>query len=211
LLKQIKKSSLIDDIVLAISKNKGNKIFVEFAKKNNLKFVIGSDRDVLRRLIDSAKYVDSDIVVRITSENPFVYWQGIDELIREHLKGGFQLSTYSNLPLGSSLEVIDRKALELSHKRGSKRHRSELCTLYINENPKKFKILKMQPPKKIMRPEVRLTVDTPQDLWVARLIHQYLGKKDQPINLEKILEFLDKNKMIRKINSDIPIEYKRFS
>ena len=77
-LDQIKKSKLIDEIVLGISEKEGNEIFVKFAKENQLKFVIGDDKDVLQRLIEGAKYVNADIVFRITPENPFIYWEGID-------------------------------------------------------------------------------------------------------------------------------------
>ena len=177
LLNQLRRSSMIKDIVLAISEKPGNEIFVNYAKEHELKFVEGNDVDVLRRLIDGAQYVNSDIILRVTPENPFIFWEGIDDLIRKHVSGKHDLSTYTNLPLGSSFELINRKALEYSHKHGSKKHRSELCTLFINENPDKFNILKCSPKKILRRPEIRLTVDTPQDLWIARLIHNSNGIK----------------------------------
>jgi len=90
-----------------------------------------------------------------------------------------------------------------------KEHRSELCTLYINQNQKKFKILRYKPSKKIMRPDIRLTVDSPQDLILSRLIHKKLGKGEKPISLEKIIKFLDTNTEILEINSDVPIGVSR--
>ena len=210
-LKQIKKSKLIDDIVLAISNHPGNEIFIEFAKKNNIKFVQGDDKDVLSRLILGANFVEGDIIVRTTSENPFIYWEGIDMLIKNHLENKNDLTTFSGLPLGASMEVINKKALEISHKQGKSNHRSELCTLYINENPKKFKISRLKVVKSLHRPELRLTVDTPQDLMVARLIFKNLAKNNQMIKIETIIKFLDSNPEIQKINSDIAIEYQRFN
>lgn len=210
LLNQIRRSTMIKDIVLAISEKPGNEIFVNYAKEHELKFVEGNDVDVLGRLIDGAKYVNSDIILRVTSENPFIFWEGIDNLIRKHVSGKHDLSTYTNLPLGSSMELINRKALEYSHKHGSKKHRSELCTLFINENPDKFNILKCLPEKILRRPEIRLTVDTPQDLWIAKLIHNSIGIKNKPIPLRKIINFLDHNSQIKKINANIPIQYKKY-
>lgn len=209
LIEQIKKSSLIDDIVLAISENVGNDPFIEFAKSHNLSYVIGNDRDVLKRLILGAKAVHAKIIFRITSENPYIFWEGIDSLINNHLSGKYDLSFYNPLPLGTFYEIINLTSLELSHVKGSKRHRSELCTLYINEHQKKFKINQVLPSKDVQRPEIRLTVDSPQDLWVARLIYSSLGKNKFPFNLNKIIKFLDKNPSIKKINSDIPIGVSR--
>ncbi len=201
LLKQIKQSSYIDEVVLAISENRGNEPFVDFAKKNNIKFIRGDDNDVLQRLIKAAKLVNADILFRATADCPYIYWNGIDHLIQKHISGKFDLSFYEKIPLGSCYEIINLNSLEISHKKGSSRHRSELVTLFMNENQKKFKINRILPPKIFQRPEVRITVDSPQDLWVARIIHEQLGKGIKPISLKKIIKFLDNNPEITQINS----------
>jgi N,N'-diacetyllegionaminate synthase len=209
LINQIKKSKLITEIILAISNKPGNEIFIDFAQKNKLKFILGDDIDVLKRLIDATKYLESDIIFRVTPENPFIYWEGIDDLIKKHISGKYDLSMIEGLPIGSNYEVINRNALEISHKNGNYKHRSELCTLYINQNQKKFKILKIKPPKKIMRPDIRLTVDTPEDLIITRLISKKLGNTKKIISLDKIIEFIDKNPEILKINSSVPLGVSR--
>ena len=91
-----------------------------------------------------------------------------------------------------------------------KKHRSELCTLYINENPKKFKISRISAPSSLQKPNFRLTVDTPEDLQVARMIYSTFGKEDNPIKLDKIVRFLEKNSKIQKINSDVIVQHKIF-
>jgi spore coat polysaccharide biosynthesis protein SpsF len=209
LIEQIKKSKIIEDIILAISKEPGNEMFIDFAQKNKLKFILGSDRDVLKRLIDAAHYVNANVIFRITSENPFIYWEGIDELIKKHISRKNDLSIIDGLPIGSNYEIIDVNALEISHKNGNKKHRSELCTLYINQNQAKFRIFRDKPPKTILRPDIRLTVDTPQDLITSRIIYENLGNKKKPISLQKIIKFLDKNPKVLEINSDVPIGVSR--
>ncbi len=209
LLNQIKKSTLINEIVLAISENPGNEAFVNFAKEHKLKFIRGNDKDVLKRLIDGAKYVNADVVFRITSENPFIYWEKIDLLIKKHVENNFDISYIHNVPLGVGYEIINLKALEISHKFGSRRHRSELCSLYIKEHKDSFKIHRLEIEKALQRPEIRLTVDSPQDLWVARVIQKSIGKGGDPIPLRRIISFLDKNPNISRINSDIPVGLSR--
>lgn len=210
LISQLRKSMMLDDIVLAISEKPGNEVFVNFAKEHKMKFVEGDDRDVLKRLIYGAKYVNADTILRVTSENPLIYWEGIDQLVKKHIEGNFDLSTFRELPLGSSLEVIKLEALEKSHKYGTKKHRSELCTLYINENPDKFKICRLVPKKELRRSDLRLTVDTPQDLWVSRIIYDSLSRKNWPIKLGNIIEFLDGHNEVKKINSNVPVEFRIF-
>jgi N,N'-diacetyllegionaminate synthase len=205
LINQIKTSNKISEIVLAISENQGNQIFIDYAKKNNLKFVIGDDRDVLQRLIRGAELVDANIIFRVTSENPFIYWEGIDTLIKNHIKEKSEFSFVDNLPIGSGYEIINLNSLKKSHNLGNKRHRSELCSLYIYEHQKDFKIFRLQPSNELKKPNLRLTVDTPEDLLVARKIYENLGNDMKPIPLKKIVNFLEKYPNIIKINSDIPL------
>jgi spore coat polysaccharide biosynthesis protein SpsF (cytidylyltransferase family) len=50
--------------------------------------VIGSETDVLFRLIKAAKAVNADIVLRATTENPFVHWEYVNDLIKKHRATG---------------------------------------------------------------------------------------------------------------------------
>jgi N,N'-diacetyllegionaminate synthase len=205
LINQIKKSKRIEEIVLAISENPGNEFFVNFAKENNIKFVIGDDTDVLNRLIKGAEYVDANIIFRTTAENPFIFWEGIDDVINSHVNGKYDFTVVEDVPLGSGYEIINVTAFKKSHKNGMKKHRSELCSLYIFENQKKFKIQKYMPAKILQRPEIRLTVDNPQDLWVVRIISDNLQSNGKPIKLKQIISFLDSHHEVLKINSGIAV------
>jgi len=172
---------------LAISENEGNEYFIKYAKEKNLKFILGNDKNVLYRLIEGAKYVNADIIFRITPENPYIYWEGIDKVLRKHIVKNYDFSVIEDIPLGSGYEVINLDALEKSHALGSDKHRSELCSLYIYENQKKFRINRFFPEKSLQRPEIRLTVDNPEDLIVVRKIYENLGKNKNPIPLKKII------------------------
>lgn len=185
LIRQLKKSKLIDDVVLAISKNIGSDLYIKFAKETNTKFILGDEDDVVGRLLTGLKLVKANILVRITPENPFIYWEGIDKIISYHLSENSDLTFHGSLPLGSGLEIINLESLKQIHDKGSKKHRGELSTLYIYEHPKKFKISRFQPEKSLCKPNMRLTVDTPQDLWVARIIYEKLGNDGKPIPLKK--------------------------
>ena len=210
LIQNLKKSKLIDSIVLAISKKSSNKPLIEFAKENNLNYILGSEHDVLKRLIDAAKKVQAVNILRVGSENPFIFHEGIDNLIQKHVKGNYDLSTYSDLPLGSSFELVKLSALKISHKLGSKRHKSEYSTLFIDENPTRFNILREKPPKNLRRSKLRLTVDSPEDLIVIRKIYNAIGNKQKLLPLKQIINFLDKHPKIKKINSNIPLKYKKY-
>jgi spore coat polysaccharide biosynthesis protein SpsF len=210
LISQLKKSSLLDKIVLAISNDPGSKLYVNFAKKLKIPYVLGSEIDVLGRLIKGIKKENGDTLLRVTSENPFIYWEGIDNLIKNHIAGNYDLSFHKNLPIGASFEIINLTCLEKAHKFGKPIHRSEYSSLYFFENQKLFSINSVLPKKSLQFPKIRLTVDTPEDLIVARIIHTSLGNKTNPIKLEKIIKFLNSNKKVLNINSKIGLKYTRY-
>ena len=207
---QLKKSNLIDEIVFAISENIGAELYINLAKKMKVKYVLGSEEDVLGRLIKGAKKMNGDVVLRTTAENPYIFWEGIDPIIAKHIEGNYEFSYHKSLPLGAGMEIINLDLLEHMHKVGTKKHRGELSTLYIYENPKKFRMNEIKPSKKLQRPDLRLTVDTPEDLIVARQIQKGLKIKKQPMSLLKIINFLDKNPKLKKINSEISLKYTRY-
>ena len=202
-IKQVQKSKIINEIVLAISEKPGNEIFVNFALEHNLKYIMGDDVDVLKRLIDGAKYVNADIIFRNTPDCPYIYWEGIDPLLKKHISGRCDFSIMKEVPLGSGYEIINTKALEASHLHGSKKHRSELASLYIYDNKRKFRIHESRPTKELQRSDLRLTVDNPEDLQVARLIYESIGKNGEPIPMKKIISFLNAYPEVVKINSHI--------
>ena len=75
--------------------------------------------------------------------------------------------------------MISREALEVSHGDGEDRHRSELVTLYIKENPSRFRIERVDIPENLYRPSYRLTVDEPEDLELMEKIFERLYRPGQ--------------------------------
>ena len=136
-------------------------------------------------------------VLRITSESPFPFLRDLDQIWKNHKNHNYDATFYDNIIDGCGFEIINLKALKKSHKYGKNRHRSELCSLFIRENPGLFKIKKVMPKKKLFRKDLRLTVDNPEDLIVCKKVYNKF--KDDPYNLPKIISFLDKNPHLKKL------------
>lgn len=189
------------NIILAISKNKNNTCFIQYAKKNNINFILGDELDVLSRLISSCKKLKGTDVFRVTTESPFIYLDNINSVINSHIKNNYDLTALDNVPDGTGYEIIKLNALMKSWKNGKTRHRSELCSLYIRENKKKFKIKKVELPSFLAREDLRLTVDNPEDLILCRIVFKYFYKDFPKFNLKKIIKYLDKNPKLKKLVS----------
>lgn len=201
-LDQLRWTPQIDEIVLAVSEGIENYPFLELAKKHGLKYVLGDQRDVLHRLILAGRVGRATVVLRATTECPYLYLDNLGELLDAHVKGGHDLTVCERLPEGTYFELINLSALERSHEEGDDRYRSEHCSRYIFDHPEWFKIGKLLPPEPLQRPDIRLTVDYPEDLIVMRNIYDALKGKT-PIPILSIVEFLDRHPEIKSINSQV--------
>ena len=194
-LKQIK---IIDDIVLSISKNKTNFIFKEIAKENNIKYTTGDEENVLSRLIKSCKYANGTDIFRVTTESPFMIFEEVNRAWEIHVKNNNDLTAIDNVPDGSGFEIIKLDAYKKSQKYGEKKHKSELCSLYIRENKNKFKIHKLDVDKLYLRTDIRLTADYPEDLILLRSIYNKFKSYYPRIPLKKIIKYIDSNPSLQK-------------
>jgi spore coat polysaccharide biosynthesis protein SpsF len=202
LISQIQMVSRIDDIILAISEKAENAAFVNIAERWGLDYVLGDEEDGLDRMIKAAEFARADTIFRTTTENPFLYIDNLNELIETHLHRGADLAVCENLPDGAFAEIIELSALKQSYREGEDRHRSAWISLYINENPHKFNIVKVLPPEEVRRPEIRLTVDYPEDLIVMRTIYEAFDGK-MPIPISSIIRFLDEHPEVKAINANM--------
>ncbi len=202
LLDHILATRQIDETVLAISKGDENKPFIEIAEGRGLKYVVGDEKDVLGRIIAAGKKGNADVVFRVTSECPFIYMEGAGWALQRHIDNDASFTMIEGLPEGAYFELINLEALEREHRDGEERHRSELCTLYIHENPNKFKIQILPPSDPFLkRPDIRITVDWPEDLIVVRKLYEALKKDGKFIGIREIIEYLDTHPDLNKTNN----------
>lgn len=202
----IKKIKFIKEIVLGISYGIENEIFIDYAKKYKIKYILGDQIDVLSRLIKCGNLVGATDIFRITSESPFTYLEDLEKLWKTHALLNYDATFLDNIIDGCGYEIISLKCLKISHKLGKSKHRSELCTLYIRENLEKFKVNKVYPKNIFIRKDLRLTVDFPEDLIVCREVYNFIQEsKMKNLDLRKIVNFLDKRKDLKKLISPFVI------
>ena len=183
----------IDEIVLGISEGVENDVFRAIAEEKRLQFVVGDQIDVLSRLIGCGKLAKATDIFRVTSESPFLYFEPVGALWQRHQEELADVTLMDDVIDGCGFEIITMKALEESHAKGESRHRSELCTLYIRENYDAFKILKSTPPAALVRKDLRLTVDNPEDLALCRIVYGAFKERAPIIPVLEIVKFLDAN------------------
>ncbi len=146
IIQSLQATTLIDEIVLGISEGVENGIFERYAIKYGIKYIVGNEVDVLSRLIQCGKAGNATDIFRVTTESPFRYSEMDESLWANHLASDNDATFLEDIIDGCGAEIIKLGALEKSHRLGEKKHRSELCTLYMREHASDFKIQRLQPP-----------------------------------------------------------------
>jgi spore coat polysaccharide biosynthesis protein SpsF len=195
----LKSLNVIDEIVLGISLGNDNVSYVDYAKKNQLNYILGDEKDVLSRLISCGNKANATDIFRVTSESPFLYFDEVVNLWKHYVDSQLDAIFMDEIIDGCGFEIISLEALKKSHNYGNERHRSELCSLYIRENINEFNVEKVFPPGSLIRKDLRLTVDNPEDLVVCRAVYQHFKKYAPQIPLFEVVKYLDLNSNLKDL------------
>ena len=181
----------IDEIMFGISEGMENDVFRKIAEEKGLRYIVGDQVDVLSRLVQCGQLAGATDVFRITSESPFLYFEPVEDLWRRHQAEQADATFMDDIIDGCGFEFIALRTLEEAHAKGEKKHRSELCTLYIREHLQQFKVIKANPPQELIRRDLRLTVDNPEDLAVCRVVYGAFKELAPKIPITDVVRFLD--------------------
>src|SRR6185437_11323516 len=78
---RLRASHLIEDIAIATTTNPLDEAIVEFGAAHDVTVVRGPEDDVLARFARAAEQTDADIIVRVSSDAPFLDAGFIDHLV----------------------------------------------------------------------------------------------------------------------------------
>lgn len=203
-IERIQQCNKIDDIVLAITTSEKDDILENYAKNKGINLFRGSEEDVLSRYYKAAEKYKADQVVRITSDCPLIDPNIVDKIIDSHItnKADYTSNTLNRTyPRGLDVEVFSFKTLKEAYKNSSKEYQREHVTPYIVEHPDRFKLQNVESIGKIRRPDIRITLDTLEDLKLIKQILLHFNNLN--FTTEEIIEFLNKNPKLLEINKNI--------
>ncbi len=202
---RLKFASLIDDIIVATTVNERDERIEQWCKRENIKCFRGSEEDVLNRYYNASLAFPSDVIVRVTADDPFKEPTVINAVIKKLSDGGYDLVTNNfppSFPEGLDCEAFTFKALETMELTTQDPFEREHVTQYIYHNPDKFKIGNVVSDRQLS--SYRWTIDTPKDYDMVKAIYKK-RKTDATgmLLMDEILDILKANPEIADINSDV--------
>lgn len=132
----------------------------------------GAVDDVLARYAAvSDLYPESPFVIRATADNPFVDVDAPRRVLKA-LREGADYAVEEALPMGTAVEGLRRDALLQAQREADTPYDREHVTPWVRRANSLRRVAPMAPDD-VRAPELRLTVDTPDDLaYVRRLARE---------------------------------------
>ena len=171
---RLKESAIIEKIVVAVPPEVD---LVCFAKNKGYDVFVGSMDDVLGRYYHAAEKYNIDRIVRVTSDCPCIDPDVIDRII-EHDKGYVTIWNYSH---GIDFQVFDFNALREAHRNAISPNDREHVVPYILRSAD-FATTLFAPPL-LYAPNIRITLDTPEDYIVLSELFQNLPDDFRTIDI----------------------------
>jgi len=197
-----KANKLIDEVVVATEPRSRDTIW-KYCMKNNILCFMGSEENVLKRVYEAAEWRSADIIVDITSDCPFIDLSDLQRYVGPIKIGALDYASnvmVRTFPDGLDLQVYSFKALEelvrLTHEPAYYQHSG---WNFVRQQHR-FKTLNIYAEQAVNWPELRITLDTPQDYAVINILKCWLGSKPTPL---QIVKFLKQNPSVLEINNTV--------
>ena len=200
---RVKQIKSVEQIILATTQEKNDKILIEIAKQNSIGIFAGDSMDVLNRDYQCALQNNADPIIRITGDCPLIDPDIVEEMLEFYLKNNYDyISNRINpkYPDGLDVEIYSFKTLQMVEQNAKLSSERALVTTYITKNPKIFKIFSYENQEDLS--DHRWTVDEQNDLEFIRKIYSIMKPKTN-FSMNEIIEILVKNPELLKINLGI--------
>ena len=177
------------DIHVLLTDNDSYPVFKEYALDNGFEIFKGPGEDVLARYVLAARAYGVETIVRATGDNPVVSWELASRIMHLHQEQSADYSGFLGIPLGTGVEVIQTRALEIAFSVSKDRYEREHVCPYIYRRPEEFTLYtpEIEPPLRCR--EGRVTLDTLEDYRFLRVLFDELYK-GYPIPVEKTVSWI---------------------
>lgn len=218
LLERVGCASCLDQIVLATTVAPEDNELEAHAKRCGVQVFRGSVEDVLGRVLGAAQAFDADKVVALTGDNPLVDPQLIDDVLDFYRAGGFDYVTTTHMhhsrnwdaertfPVGVSVQVFSAKALRDAAARTDDPVVRGHASFAIYDHPERYRLGAFEATGKYegwRHPELRLTVDTPDDLALMREVFATLYPSNPRFSTGEAIRLIAESPRLRDLNRHV--------
>lgn len=203
-LERVSRSKYIDEIIVATTTNNTDQPIVELCENLNISIYRGSEYDVLSRYYEAALQSNAEIIVRITSDCPFIDPEIVDKVIELYMNSHVDYASNTlkrTYPIGMDTEVFSFNALKQANDEATLERDREHVTAYMYVNSGLFN--KKNLAYNLNLSNHRWTVDTIEDFKLVSKILEKLYSDKRKFTMLDILDLINKYPQWSEINAHI--------
>ena len=151
----------------------------------------GSAEDVLGRYAFVASAIGLTHVIRATADNPAVDLDAPRRTLDVLTRTGADYVIDFGLPIGAAVEAMSASALYRAAALATDAYDREHVTPFIKRDPR-ARALDLLAPSPLRRSDLRLTVDTAEDLDAMRRLYEEIGAHETPAPLDVFIAAADR-------------------
>jgi len=183
----------VSDVILATTTNSLDDVLEKFARENGIKFMRGSEQDVLDRFIQTGEKIGAQGILRICGDAPLIEPTEIDKLIEVALEQDVEAAYVDvTIPTAvSSFEYATLDALKRVREATADSYAHEHVTVYLRTEPNFAKVIYVKPDPKFSIKDFRSAIDTPDDYKFWQRIYTKYYKEGGIIDLAEVVRDLN--------------------
>lgn len=206
MVERLKRARTVDEIVVATVDAPADDPIAAYAESIGVHVYRGSEEDVLDRVVRAAQSRSADVIVETTGDCPLVDPGLIDKVVGDFLIGGADF--VSNIlphttPIGTDVRVFRLADLAEINEKSSDPADHEHVSLHFWEHLDRYKCRNVECDFPDAAATLRLTVDTPDDLELIRLIYSELYPANPAFTLHDVLQLFNRNPALADMNRHV--------
>jgi spore coat polysaccharide biosynthesis protein SpsF len=204
-IRRLKYCKKVDRIIVATTTLPQDNVVEELCCDIGVEVFRGAEKDVLTRYYHCSEQYDLDTIVRVTSDCPAIDPQILDNMIdfysdnQNNLYNLFNYDYVSNImertyPRGFDAEIFSKDVLRSTFMEAKKELEREHVTPYIYSHPDKYRLgCYYNKRSNNDNHQYRLTVDTPEDLILAKKVFKDLWYNDNLFTVDDVVKLFQEN------------------
>jgi spore coat polysaccharide biosynthesis protein SpsF len=194
-------------VVVATTTDPGDDLLAAYCRKQGFPVFRGDPYDVLDRYYQAARRFDAEIIVRLTADCPVIDPREIDRTVSAFLDAKVDFAAnrlpppwHRTTPIGMDTEVVTFRALARAWREAEAKYEREHVMPYFYEEAGRFNILLVDHDPDLG--DLRLTVDTPEDLELVRKVFDRFGNTDE-FSMAEMAALLENHPELRQLNAAV--------
>ena len=157
----------------------------------------------MSRVLDAARDAGAGAIVELTGDCPLIDPAVVTETIDAYRAADVDYAANilkRTYPIGMDTQVFATEILADAFSRTQDPTDREHVSLYIYRHPERYRLLNVEAPPALSRPDLRLTLDTAEDLALIRAVFAALRPSRPDFGLADMIAFLDASPDVAALN-----------